>query len=346
MLGKFLSDSRNRVLLCSHFYVSGHFMTTDLPQRNREYRNYGFESRNWDLVTPRAGDVVISTSYKSGTTWMQNIVLQMIFRGGEVPAVADVSPWVDRRREDPMPMAATLAAQSHRRVMKSHLSLDALPYHPQTRYIICVRDARDVFMSLWNHLSQMSPAVIDMINTSPARVGEPMPGVGTDIHAFWNGWINRGWFPWETEGYPHSANMGHTQSWWNFRHLPNILFVHFADLLAAPAVEIARVARHLALALDDRAIDRIVAATTFKALRDNVARTGPMPVDGADQTWPEGLKTFFFKGTNGRWRDVLSSDDLAMYHAAKRRVLTPDCADYTELGRAALETAPQMVRAD
>jgi aryl sulfotransferase len=317
-------------------------MTQDLPRHSREYRNYGFESRNWNLVIPRDSDVVICTSYKSGTTWMQNIVLQMIFCNGEVPAVADASPWVDRRREDATPMAAMLAAQTHRRVMKSHLSLDALPYHPGTRYIICVRDARDVFMSLWNHLSQMSSAVIEMINAAPGRIGPPMPAVGRDIHAFWAGWINRGWFPWETEGYPHSANMGHTQSWWNFRHLPNILFVHYADLLAEPAVEVRRVARHLGIALSDRAVDGTVQATTFTALRENGAKTGPMPVEGANQIWPEGMNTFFFKGTNGRWREVLTEEELAMYEAAKRRVLTPDCTAYTEAGRRALTDARRM----
>jgi aryl sulfotransferase len=317
-------------------------MTLDLPRRSREYRSYGFESRNWDLVIPRDGDVVISTSYKSGTTWMQNIVLQMVFHGRQVPAVADVSHWVDLRREDPAPMAAMLAAQTHRRVMKSHLSLDALPYHPGTRYIICVRDARDVFMSLWNHMSLMSSAAVAAMNGSAARVGGPMPEIGTDIHAFWAGWINRGWFPWESEGYPHSGNMAHTQSWWNYRNLPNILFVHYADLLAEPAVEVRRVARHLGITLGDRAVDGVVKATTFDALRQNAARTGPMPVEGANQVWPEGLNTFFFRGTNGRWREVLTADELAMYEAAKRRVLTPDCAAYTEMGRAVLTETARM----
>jgi aryl sulfotransferase len=314
-------------------------MLQQLPKRSREYRSYGFESRNWDLVTPRDGDIVISTSYKSGTTWMQNIVLQMVFNGKEVPAVADVSPWVDLRREDTAPMAATLAAQKHRRVMKSHLSLEALPYHRGARYIICVRDARDVFMSLWNHMSLMSPAAVAAMNGSAVRVGEPMPEIGTDIHAFWANWINRGWFPWESEGYPHSGNMVHTQSWWNFRHLPNILFVHFNDLLSDPAAEVQRVARHLAITLSDRAVDEIVKATTFAALRENGAMTGPMPAEGANQVWPEGMKTFFFKGTNGRWRSILTSEELAMYEAAKLRVLTPDCAAYCEEGRAALAEA-------
>jgi aryl sulfotransferase len=314
-------------------------MTPTFPSRSREYRSYIFESRNWDLVTPRDGDVVISTSYKSGTTWMQNIVLRLLFRDAVVPAVAEVSPWVDRRHEAPTPMAEMLAAQTNRRVMKSHLPLDALPYHPGTRYIVCVRDARDVFMSLWNHLSQMSPAAIAAMNGSPTRVGEPMPEIGADIHAFWTGWISRGWFPWETEGYPHSANLGHTQSWWNFRHLPNILFVHFADLLADPAGEIRLVARHLGLSLNNREIEAVVRATTFGKLRQNAARSGPMTTERADLIWRGGLETFFFKGTNGRWREVLSAEELEMYEAAKRRVPMPDCAAYTEQGRKALAPA-------
>ncbi len=314
-------------------------MSQPLPKRSRECRNYGFESRNWDLIIPRDGDIVITTSHKSGTTWMQNIVLRLVFQRQELPAVADVSPWVDRRRADMSPVVSQLDVQTHRRIMKSHLSLDAIPYQPGTRYIVVVRDARDVFMLLWNHLSTMSDAVIEMINTYPARVGDPMPRVGTDIHAFWAGWINRGWFPWESEGYPRSGNMVHTQSWWNFRHLPNILFVHFNDLLADRATEVRRVARHLSIELSDAAVDATAAETTFEAIRANADMAGPMPKAGADAVWPDGLLTFFFKGTNGRWRDVLTPEELAMYEAAKRRVLTPDCAAYCEAGRAALIVA-------
>jgi aryl sulfotransferase len=321
-------------------------MTQQLPKRIREYRNYGFDSRNWDLITPRDGDIVISTSYKSGTTWMQNIVLRLVFQGQDLPAVADVSPWVDRRRISVTPLIDQLEAQRHRRILKSHLSLDATPYHPGTRYIVVVRDARDVFMSLWNHLSQMNDAVIEMVNAAPGRVGDPMPRVGGDIHAFWQGWINRGWFPWETEGYPHSGNMAHTQSWWNFRHLPNILFVHFNDLLTNRATEVRRVAHHLGINVSDAAVDEIVVQTGFAAIRANAEKAGPMEKAAADQTWPQGLQTFFFKGTNGRWRSVLIAKELALYEAAKRRVLTPDCAAYTEKGRAAFAELPYAEGAD
>lgn len=310
-------------------------MSTHFPARRRAYASFIFDSSNWDLVIPRDGDIVISTSYKSGTTWMQNIVLQLLFRETGAPAVAEVSPWVDRLHDDPQALAAMLDAQRHRRLMKSHLPLDALPYRPGTRYIICVRDARDVFMSLWNHLSEMSPAAVAAMNEAPDRVGPPMPVI-SDIHAFWKDWISRGWFEGESEGYPHSANMGHTQSWWNYRHLPNILFVHFADLLANPKAEIARVARHLGLQRDGAAIAAVARATRFDTLRANAAQSGPLPAGRADFVWRDGLRTFFHKGTNGRWRGVLTKSELEMYEAAKRRVLTPDCAAYTEAGRAAL----------
>jgi aryl sulfotransferase len=45
-----------------------------------------------------------------------------------------------------------------------------------------------------------------------------------------------------------------------------------------------------------------------------------------------GAGAFFFKGTNGRWRDVLTDADLELYEQAKRRVLTPDCARWLEEG--------------
>ena len=43
------------------------------PQRTRTYRNAVMNSERWDRFEPRDGDIVITTSYKAGTTWMQGI---------------------------------------------------------------------------------------------------------------------------------------------------------------------------------------------------------------------------------------------------------------------------------
>ncbi len=41
----------------------------------------------------------------------------------------------------------------------------------------------------------------------------------------------------------------------------------------------------------------------------------------------EGPKTFFFKGTNGRWKEVLSEEELALYDQKAVQVLTPECRE-------------------
>ncbi len=67
-------------------------------------------------------------------------------------------------------------------------------------------------------------------------------------------------------------------------------------------------------------------------MKQNAAQLLP----AAETVWKGGAKSFIFKGTNGRWRDVLSADELALYTEAVARVLTPDCAAWLERGRTAL----------
>jgi aryl sulfotransferase len=47
------------------------------------------------------------------------------------------------------------------------------------------------------------------------------------------------------------------------------------------------------------------------------------------------MATFFNKGTNGRWRNILSAEEVAMYEETATKVLTLDCKRWLELGRAA-----------
>ena len=45
-----------------------------------------------------------------------------------------------------------------------------------------------------------------------------------------------------------------------------------------------------------------------------------------------GLKTFVYKGTNGRWRDILTPEDLEKYDNVVNANLTPDCAKWHATG--------------
>ena len=56
------------------------------------------------------------------------------------------------------------------------------------------------------------------------------------------------------------------------------------------------------------------------------------PLGGA--LWNGGAKTFINKGTNGRWRDTLTADDIAGYEAKAAAELGADCAAWLAGGRA------------
>ncbi|UCE85612.1 MAG: sulfotransferase domain-containing protein [Deltaproteobacteria bacterium] len=305
---------------------------TELIRPSRVYQNHHLDSTRWERYVPRDGDVVISTSYKAGTTWTQTIVANLVFQDGELPGgVTEISPWLDMRVRPADEMFARIEAQTHRRFLKTHLALDGIPIHEKVQYIVVGRDARDVFMSLWNHYSHHTREALAMLNGTPGRVGDPLPPCDGDIRALWHNWITRGWFEWEHDGWPYWSHLHHAQSWWEWRHLPNILFVHYNDLLADLAGEMRRIAAWLAIHVPDASWPRIVDAATFDTMKRNAERIVPE----ADMLWKGGARTFINKGTNGRWRDVLTADDLALYPKAVARSLSPDCARWLEAGRTA-----------
>ena len=45
-----------------------------LPEISRTYRNHHLDSTLWREYEPRPGDVIVTTSYKSGTTFTQQIL--------------------------------------------------------------------------------------------------------------------------------------------------------------------------------------------------------------------------------------------------------------------------------
>jgi aryl sulfotransferase len=302
-----------------------------LPERTRIYQNHHLDSTRWDHFVPRPDDIVVATPYKAGTTWTQAIVANLIFGAGGLPApLADLSPWIDNRVRPVADVMALIEAQTHRRFIKCHLNLDGLRLFPELKYIFISRDGRDVFMSMWNHYSNYVDAHYDRVNNTPGRVGAPLPRAPDDIHVFWRDWCTRGWFGWESDGYPFWSHLRVTQSWWNHRHLPNVLLLHYADMKADTGGAVRRIARFLEIERSEAELDAVTAEVSFENMR---ARSDIYaPNKGA--SWQGGGKTFLYKGTNGRWRDVLSQDELALYDAACARELTPGCREWLENGGA------------
>jgi aryl sulfotransferase len=301
----------------------------ELPSIKHLYQNAITDSIRWNFLNYRDDDIIVTTSYKAGTTWMQMIVANLIFSGRPLPSGLDeLSPWVDFRIFPLEKVLTDLNQQTHRRVIKTHLPLDGQPYDPRVKYIYVGRDARDVFMSMWNHYSNFTDHAYLVFNTTLGRVGDEFPRCPDDIHEFWRNWMTKSWFEWESDGYPWWSHLHHAQSWWDFRHLPNILFVHYKDLLADLEGEIRRIAGYLNIEVPASALATIVRNCTFAQMKAHGSKL--MPV--ADLIFKGGSQTFFNKGTNGRWKDILSAKELELYDAAALRALNPDCRRWLEGG--------------
>ena len=215
----------------------------DTPRRTRAYRSHHLDSERWDHVTLRPGDVVISTSMKAGTTWMQRIMSLLVFGPGPLPArLVALSPWIDAAfLGDVDDVVATIEAQEHQRFLKSHLPFDALPYDPAVRYVYVGRDTRDVFMSAFNHYSAYTEFTYSLLDAAGGAAG-PMPRCPATERDLWADWMTRSLFDWETDGWPFWSHHHHAASFWPHRDLPNVLMVHYADLLADLEAQMRRVA--------------------------------------------------------------------------------------------------------
>lgn len=303
---------------------------TAIPEVLHTYQNHHLDSRRWDTFKPRPDDIVVSTAYKSGTTLMQTIVVNLLFPDGNLPApVSDVSPWLDMRIRPTDDVLSYLEAQPHRRCIKTHLALDGVPYFKDTKYIMVGRDPRDVFMSLVNHYANHTPGFFDLLNNTPGRVGEPLQPFDGDVHALWRNWVTRGWFDWEADGYPYWSSLHHARTWWDYRHLPNIELYHYNDLRADLEGQMRKIADYLEIDVPASAWPDVVRACRFETVK---AHPEKVVSPQADTIWKNGAQTFINKGTNGRWKDVLSAGELALYEDAKRKTLPEACARWLETG--------------
>lgn len=198
-------------------------------------------------------------------------------------------------------------------------------------HLVVARDPRDVFMSLANHYGNYTPLAYATFNDG-AQVGDPLPPFEKDIHELWRNWISRGWFDWESEGYPFWGNLHHIQTYWEFRHLSNLHFLHYADMLADLEATIRRIAAWIDHPANEADVARVAAEVNFASMKRKAIDADASAAPDEPQFFAGGNAAFIHKGTNGRWRDVLTDDDLALYEAAKERVLSPDCAAWLERG--------------
>ena len=108
----------------------------------------------WKKINIVSDDIVIASTVKSGTTWLQQIVAQLIFKGEFEDKLSDVSFWIDTVREySEEEMCVKINNLKHRRFFKTHSPATVVLRNKNNvaKYIFITRDFRDVVWSFYNH---------------------------------------------------------------------------------------------------------------------------------------------------------------------------------------------------
>jgi aryl sulfotransferase len=294
---------------------------SSLPTKTRELHNHHFDSTIWNEFDFRDDDIIISTYAKSGTTWVQQIVSQLLFGGVKDLEVAEMSPWLDLRVPPKAVKLPALEAQTHRRFLKTHLPIDALVFSPKAKYLYIGRDGRDVVWSMYNHHANANAAWYNALNETPGLVGDKISPPTESVHQYFRDWLAK-------DGHPFWPFWENLRSWWAVRHLPNVLTLHFEDLKRDMPGEIRRIARFLEIPIDEATWPAILEHCSFAYMKANATKS--VPLGGA--FWEGGAQTFVHKGVNGRWRDTLTAEDIANYEAKALAELGPECARWLASG--------------
>ncbi len=289
-----------------------------------------WDSNRWQWFSPRAGDIIISTPAKCGTTWMQMICALLIFQRTTFDGSLDrISPWLEMQTRDIGDVIADLEAQRHRRFVKSHTPLDGLRYEAAVTYICVGRDPRDVAISWAHHQDN-----IDLQGLFAAReraVGnedlaemfrdwEPAP---TDrLARFWQ-WVDdsKGG---EVTHVNLALTMHHLATFWEVREQPNVVLVHYADLQRDLEGEMRRIAQRLDIDLDEDLLPDLVAAAGFDAMRERADEIAP----DSTQRILQSNRAFFRSGGNGQWRELLDEAGRRRYAERVKQLAPTDLIEW------------------
>jgi Sulfotransferase domain len=253
----------------------------------RRQKRFKEENPLRDYV-PGKQDVFVATYAKSGTNWMMQIAHQLIWHGaGEFDHIHSVVPWPDTMMMGPFQRYAVPledardweTSPERKRVIKTHFDWELLPYSEDARYIMVLRDPKDIFVSSYFFVRD-------------GVLGAAMPSVDTWYKLFLSdGFLIGGSWAANTAGY------------WAQRHRPNVLIVSFKSMKRDLKTTVRKVAQFLDIDAPEPLIDVVAEKSSFEYMKriDHKFRMGKMI------PWlPEGA--MIRKGAQGGSSELLSRE--------------------------------------
>ena len=240
--------------------------------------------------TPTSHDVFVAAYVKSGTNWMMQIAHQLAFHGNaEYEHIHSVVAWPDVAVPGPfrhyaIPLedpSVWMASPEQKRVIKTHFDWDVLPYSEKARYIIVIRDPKDVFVSSYFFFVKDGPLSVTRFS------------VETWLKVF----FSQGFGPW-------SSWATNTAGYWAQRHRPNVLIVSFKSMKRDLHGTVRKVADFMDVRVSDQVIERVCEKSSFdymKRIDDKFRAWQIIP-------WGRAAAPMMRKGTEGGSLELLGPE--------------------------------------
>jgi hypothetical protein len=196
---------------------------------------------------PTEHDVFVACYIKSGTNWTMQIAHQLLHHGkAEFGHIHEVIPWPDTKNMGPMrgyavPLedeSALRASPEEKRVIKTHFNWEDLPYSEDARYIIVIRDPKDVFVSAYHFFSFF-----------PIRSVDLWIKLFCSENMFFGSWAQ------STAGY------------WAQRRRSNVLLLSFKSMKLDLPGTVRKIADFLQVRADEETIQRVVEKSSFEYMK-------------------------------------------------------------------------------
>lgn len=214
-------------------------------------------------------------------------------------------PWLDHLVEPHHAVLERLAAQPHRRVIKTHTPLDGLPLDPRATYVVVARHPLDAAVSLWHQGNNIDRDRLRDLAGAPAPTSKmPRPSLRDWLSA----WIHREADPVDAMDSLDGV-MHHLSEAWSRRHHPNVALVHFHDLRSDLLDQMRRLAHRLRLADPEQVTASLAAEASFDAMRARATELAPNTLGILRDP-----SAFFREGRSGTGVTELNRPDLNHYH--------------------------------
>jgi aryl sulfotransferase len=296
-----------------------------VPADLTRYTSADEDSGRWVGFPFRQGDIVISARSKTGTTWVQMICALLIFQTSALPdSLSAMSPWLDwliTPRDD---VYDQLAAQAHRRFIKSHTPLDGLPVDPEVTYIVTGRHPLDMAVSLYHQGENLNRERIAELTGQPDP--RPAASLPPPLHQWLLEWI-------ESEASPEESLdslrgvMWHLGDAWQRRNRQNVVLVHYEDLVVDLNREMRRLAGRLEITVPESKWPVLVDAATFAQMHAGAESITPDPAGILKDP-----RAFFGRGSSGAGAEALTRLELAHYYVRASQLAPPDLLEWLHRG--------------